>query len=81
MVFSSRRFGLKWGAILSLISFLYLSQTSLKGIGIPSISDYVDITIPTDLFGVSLVIIAWILMIGGLVMFLMASFDIKPFDF
>ncbi len=82
MVFSTRDFGRKWGLIISLIAFIYLSQTSIKGVfGIPSIIDYVNITIPESLFGINLTITSWLLLIIGLIIFFMALFDIKPFDF
>ncbi len=80
MVFSSRMFGIKGGILIALTSLLYLSQTTIN-INIPRISDYINITIPTTIYGYNLVIIAWALLVIGLIMFFMGVFDIKPFDF
>ena len=79
-VISTRMLGLKLGFALILISFVYLSQTALEDIFPFQIADYVDIEFPTELFGLNLISIFWIIFAIGLLIFTLAALDIAPFN-
>jgi hypothetical protein len=78
-----RSLGFKIGAVLSIIGFLYLTQTGLKGfLPIPVVDEYIEgFTMPTIIGPVNLVIIAWIIFISGIACILLAIFDLPPFNY
>jgi len=78
-----RDWGFKLGAILFVISFLYLSQTSFKTL-IPAIAleTYIDgFEMPSIIGGLDLVLIFWVTMILGIVFFVLAALDLPPFNY
>lgn len=79
MVFESRKFAIKWGLILVLITIAFLTQTTFKDL-VPSIDDYTDLEIPVVIFDINLVIIAWIIFAIGLVLFILGVLDLPPFN-
>jgi hypothetical protein len=83
MVFESRKFGIIVGILMFIISFFYLTQTGLKGVlHIPVIDEYIEgFTMPTMISGISLVVIAWITMVLGIVFLVIAIMDLPPFNF
>lgn len=78
-----RSLGFKLGGILFVIGFLFLTQTGLKGL-LPTLSldtYFPNLSIPSELFGINLVIIMWIVMIVGIIFFFIAVFDLPPFNY
>ena len=80
---ASRMLGFKLGIIFVIISFLYLTQTGLKYVlPIPVIDDFIDgFAMPVEVFGINFVIIAWIFLVLGIIILVIAALDLPPFNY
>jgi len=78
-----RTTGFKLGLVLIIIGLALLSQTTLKSF-IPalSLSNYISgFVMPVTIFWLNVEITAWIIFALGVLSFVLAVFDLPPFNY